>query len=110
LIIILIIIKYGSNELKNNYNIVFEAIKNSCWGLRYASDELKNNKLFLISCYKINNNIVKYNYNFIFDTIINLKYPTNELENNCFEYNYDFIKKFHNIEKIYLMINLLKKI
>jgi hypothetical protein len=38
------LLHYASNRLKNNYDIVKEAVKNSWFNLRYASEELKNNK------------------------------------------------------------------
>ena len=42
-------LKYASDELQNNYNIVFEAIKNNGLSLQYVSKELKNNYVILIS-------------------------------------------------------------
>ena len=37
-------LEYASNELKNNKEIVLEAVKQNGYSLQYASNELKNDK------------------------------------------------------------------
>ena len=36
-------LKYASDNLKNNYDIVLAAVQINGWNLKYASDNLKNN-------------------------------------------------------------------
>jgi hypothetical protein len=42
-------LKYASLELRNNYEIVIELVKNNGVSLKYTSEELKNNYEIVIS-------------------------------------------------------------
>lgn len=46
------VLKYASKELRNDKKIVLEAIKNNKLSLKYASNELKNDKDFILEAIK----------------------------------------------------------
>jgi hypothetical protein len=80
-------LKYASEELKNNKEILLEAIKNNEWALIFISNKLENDIHFLFKAYHINNNIKKFNNN------------TKNIHNieNDIEYNINFIKENYQL-------------
>jgi len=71
---------YISYKLKNNPKFILELIKQVCVSaINFASQDLLNNKLFLIECYKTKNNVADFNP-FIKEF--------NNLENNIFNDNF----------------------
>ena len=77
-------LKYTSKELQNNYDIVLEAVKNNGMSLEYASNELQNN------------------YNIVFEAVkknsFSLQYASNELKNN-YDIVFEAVKKNYNVLK-----------
>jgi hypothetical protein len=65
-------LELSSEKLRGDREVVLAAVRNCCWGLKFASNELQKDKKFLIKCYRKNNDICKYN---------------------------DFIKEFNKLEK-----------
>ena len=74
-------------DLKNNKVFVLKALECSYFALNYASEELKNDKIFLIECYKVNKNIIRCDIE-IFSFL-------DKIENNIFDDN--FINKNYDI-------------
>ena len=45
-------LKYASNELRNNKDIILQAVKNDCGAIRHASEELRNDKDIVLQAVK----------------------------------------------------------
>jgi hypothetical protein len=82
-------LQYASEQLKNYYKIIFKAVKNNIFALRFASEELQYNKIFLIDCYKNINKKIKKFHSF-------LKYFDN-IENNIFHNIEHFLNEHNDI-------------
>jgi len=96
-------LELASAELRGDKEIVFAAVRNCCWALKFASDELQNDKKFLIKCYRKNNDIRKYN-DFIeeFD-----KLEKQEYDNVIIKKNIDILHLVKNKKQLckYLLDN-----
>jgi hypothetical protein len=54
------LLKYGSDNIKNNKNIVLSAVKQDSFALKYASDNLKKNEEIISNAIKNNGMILEY--------------------------------------------------
>jgi hypothetical protein len=55
-------LKYISEELKNDKDFILQVIKNNIYGLKFVSDKLKNDKDFIIDCIINNKKTINFNY------------------------------------------------
>ena len=96
-------LKYASERLQDDKEIVLMAIKTSCNTIMYASKRLQDDKLFLIDCYRYNQNM-KYYSDFI--KIYN-KIEENIFNDKIINDNYDILHLVSNIENLsnYLLSN-----
>ncbi len=74
-------LEFGLDEYKE---IVLTAVQQDSYALEYASKELKEDKLFLIECYKINKKTTYIN-KFIrkFDNLENGQFNNDFIDENC---------------------------
>jgi hypothetical protein len=74
-------LKFASEELQNNYNIVLEAVKNNGLSIQFSSYTLQNNKNIIIESIlsnKLSFNFVKYNLEYqLYLLIHNLQHNFN---------------------------------
>ena len=86
-------LKYVSDDLKNNSDIVYAAFEIYSGSLQYASEQLKNDYEFILKivnlkgrCLKYASHKLKNNYNIVLEAVKNngysLKYSSKELQNN----------------------------
>ena len=96
-------LELSSEKLRGDREVVLAAVRNCCWGLKFASNELQKDKKFLIKCYRKNNDIRKYN-DFIeeFD-----KLEKQEYDNVIIEKNIDILHLVKNKKQLckYLLDN-----
>jgi len=52
-------IEYASDELLEDKNFILEVVKIDGWFLKYASDELRADRNFLLECVKQNSHILE---------------------------------------------------
>jgi hypothetical protein len=82
-------LKYASDRLRNDKEVVFKAVKKDFLALEFASDELKNDKEF-IKIINLNDEIfimVKY----LSDKMLIIN-PNDEIFNILKRRNFDYIK------------------
>ena len=53
-------LNYASDDMKNNYEIVFRAVQNDGNALEYASDDMKNNYVIVLAAVTQNGNALEY--------------------------------------------------
>jgi hypothetical protein len=53
-------LKYDSEDLRNDKDFILEAVKQNGWALEYASKDLRNNKVVMLEAFKQNGWALKY--------------------------------------------------
>jgi hypothetical protein len=97
-----LMLKFASNELRNDKEIILAAIKNHAYAFEYASEELRDNKEFLL--YIIKNNILHYAFE---ELRINKEIILNKIKNNNNNLNNIIeIKELDNYNAIILENNI----
>jgi hypothetical protein len=76
-------LQFASPEFRKDQDVVLVAVCNRGLALKYASPELREDKIFLIKCYRINKDTINYN-NFIkqFDKLEKREYNDTFIEEN----------------------------
>jgi len=106
------ILQYATEELRGDREVVLTAIQQYEGALKYASKELKEDKKFLIECYRKNNDIRKYN-DFLKEFIEEFdKLENGHFDDTFIEDNVDILHLVENKEQLcqYLLDNEKYKI